>query len=189
MESGPIIALLRMKEAEDADLNSEISHDTAMMQEFERKAAEVRTKLTDRNSRLQKLKEEISLLRSALGGEIESESDEIEQHTNEFTIDLVKSGGAASVKVDLKSLDLSDNEPKVRQHTIEVRRRTVAFVARNGPSTTADLVEWLTKDGFKVSEDKQVANLSAILSRTSFFESKSRRWHLDADKLLAVRRM
>jgi hypothetical protein len=187
MEKGPIVTLLRMKEADGLSLDADIAQDTATLQDHERRVTEIRARLSDKISRNQRVREEVALLRSALGSQDATIPSNAEIDDSAFVIEVAAMPGAESKRIDLRSLDLSDNEPKVRQHTVEVRRRAAALLVRHGPSTTAELVAWLEKDRFVVSEDKQVANLSAILSRTSFFESRARRWHIDIPKLLSVR--
>jgi hypothetical protein len=189
LDTGPIVTLLKMKEAEGLSLDADIAQDTAKLQDEERKAAETRTRLTDKISRNQKVRDEVSLLRSALGSQVATETANADADESAFVIEVAAMPGAESKRIDLRSLDLSDNEPKVRAHTVEVRRRAAALLVRHGPSTTAELVAWLEKDRFIVSDDKQVANLSAILSRTSFFESRARRWHIDIPMLLSVRNL
>ncbi len=191
MDKAPILKLLLIKEAEVAAISKDVALLSAEVHETEKRLATARSLFADRSKRQQALQEEIELLKSAMGPEErETSPDSTLTTTNTqrpFQVELAIPPDGMLVKVDLNDMDLSDGEPKVRQHTIEVRKRAIALIAKRGPLASAQIIDAFDADGFSVSSDKQVANLSAVLSRTSFFTSTSRRWHLDVKKLLAAR--
>lgn len=81
------------------------------------------------------------------------------------------------------SADMTDGEPRARELTIEARREIAKALFKDGPKTTAELVTVLKKSSVIFPEHNAIANLSAILSRTSFFVSERRMWRLDLEKL------
>jgi hypothetical protein len=189
MDHGPILKLIQIKEAEKADLGKDAASYAASLQDHERLAVEQRALLADNNVRQLRISEEIALLRQAIG-DVESEHPvDILVGDNQFVIEIPGIPGTKLRSVDVRELDLSDGEPKVRQHTIEVRRRVVLLTAKRGPLSSAQIIELLASSGFAVSDGNAIANLSAILSRTSFFSSQARRWHLDLTKLLSAPRL
>jgi hypothetical protein len=189
MDHGPILKLIQMKEVERADLGKDAADYAALMQEHERKAVEIRALLAEISARQMRVSEEISLLRQAIGSEVSESPADISTIDNQFMIEISSMPGTPPRKIDVRELDLSDGEPKVRQHTIEVRRRVVILLATHGPMSSSDIIEAMRSSGFTVSIENEVANLSAILSRTTFFSSQARRWHLDATKLLSAPRL
>ena len=86
-------------------------------------------------------------------------------------------------RLDIEVMDYSDRESRVRDHTVKIRKAVAKILLDGREMSTQSIVEALEKDGIIVSDGNKVANLSAILSRASFFNSQNRKWTLDVEKL------
>lgn len=172
-----VVADIQMLNVQIRDLNLKIEEAKAKLSYLEASRVEIAT--------------EKAMLVQAIGEQAVTlpAGNSMSRHLGDkFVVQVIGDGSMNAQTYDLQTFDLSDGEPKVRQHTIDVRRYAVMVTLRDGPCTTSALIEAFEKLGFRVSDENEVANLSAILSRTSFFTSENRRWKLDTSKLLAAPR-
>jgi hypothetical protein len=184
--------LIAMKDDRMAKLSAEAQGLNAQLRDIVVKLEEVKQRLTVIESARGEAASEKAMLVQAIGGQVlrMPSPDDFNQHVNSgFIVKIQGDSTQGAISLDLRTVDLSDGEPKVRQHTTDVRRYAVLVTLRTGPRSTSELITEFERLGFRVADENEVANLSAILSRTSFFKSENRRWHLDTTKLLSAPRL
>jgi hypothetical protein len=183
--------LIAMKDARDSALSAEAQGLHAQVRDHASKLEEAKQRLSMVESLRSEVAAEKAMLMQAIGEQtirLPTVDDLRQLAVNKFVVKIQSAGSQDVISIDLRTVDLSDGEPKVRQHTVEVRRYAVMVTLQTGPRSTSELITEFEKLGFRVADENEVANLSAILSRTSFFKSENRRWHLDTSKLLAAPR-
>lgn len=185
MDRSAIKELVTKKQAQQdsvmqsiATLRSKISELTAALGA----ATELKSRL---DIELQSLAEDVRILSYAIGLDEDRSASSMINEGPAIPGLEVKSPGIeqAPIALDLDTADMSNGERRVQQHTLDVRRNVAKFLKNRGASATIEIVEHLDEIGQPISEENKVANLSAILSRTKFFESKNRRWTLDMSAL------
>lgn len=192
MDTQIVEKMIVMKRAQLASVVSDFATSLAQLNELNARLTHAKYALQNLEASKQMLENDISMLSEAISQNPDQSvivSNQEPTKNDQYCVKITDADGVRVYDVDLKALDLSDGEPKVRQHTIEVRRRAVLVTLKRGPLSTSELIEAFKVDGFLVSDENEVANLSAILSRTSFFSSVGRRWLLDTGKLLEARKM
>jgi hypothetical protein len=184
--------LIGMKQERMSSLSAEAHALNAQCRDLLTRLEEVKHRLATVESARNDIIAENSMLLQAIGDQTPqtyAHSDDDLSESGEFIVNIQGDGAQGVTPIDLRLIDFSDGEPKVRKHTLDVRRYAVLVTLQSGPRSTAELIAEFDRHGFQVAEENAVANLSAILSRTSFFKSENRRWHLDSAKLLSAPRL
>jgi hypothetical protein len=181
--------LIALKDERMAAFSAEAQGLNAQLRDLLPKVDEVKHRLVAIEAARSEVVHERAMLFQAIGGQtlrMPSSADFNQNAKSGFVVEIRSDNSQGSIPLDLSTVDLSDGEPKVRQHTTEVRKHAVLVTLRTGPRSTSELIKEFETLGFRVAEENEVANLSAILSRTSFFKSENRKWHLDITKLLSA---
>ncbi|MDP2080589.1 MAG: hypothetical protein U0934_05110 [Pseudotabrizicola sp.] len=191
MDTNILRKLIAMKDEKLSALSHEIPAVSHQLREVALKVEALKRQLSELEHLRATTSDEKAMLMQAIGdipNELPDKPSMAQYTGDDLEVRVENPDTSEKTSYDLRKFDLSDGEPKVRQHTIDVRRYAVLITLRTGPRSTSELIDEFAQLGFRVAQENEVANLSAILSRTSFFKSVGRRWHLDTQKLLTAQR-